>query len=44
MQKPSICSSEFHCVRGGLTIRGTCYRPEGDRLPIAIVSHGFMAT
>lgn len=44
MQKPSICSSEFHCVRGGLTIRGTCYHPEGDRLPIAIVSHGFMAT
>ena len=23
--------------------RGTEYRPEGEKLPIAIVSHGFMA-
>lgn len=33
----------FACQRGSLTIRGTEYRPEGDDLPIAIVSHGFMA-
>lgn len=35
--------SSFECSREGLTIRGTQYRPEGDKLPIAIVSHGFMA-
>ena len=35
--------SEFECKRGNLTIRGTEYRPEGENLPIAIVSHGFMA-
>lgn len=33
----------FECWRDGLTIRGTEYRPAGDDLPIAIVSHGFMA-
>lgn len=33
----------FTCQRDNLTIRGTEYRPEGDCLPIAIVSHGFMA-
>ena len=33
----------FECRRGGLTIRGTEYRPEGENLPVAIVSHGFMA-
>ena len=38
--------SEFSCKRDGLTIRGTEYRPkitEGGKLPVAIVSHGFMA-
>ena len=40
---PGITESEFSCQRDGLTIRGTEYRPEGDHLPIAIVSHGFMA-
>jgi len=35
--------SVFACKRGGLTIRGTEYRPEGKDLPVAIVSHGFMA-
>lgn len=35
--------SKFNCVRNGLTIRGVEYRPEGDKLPVAIVSHGFMA-
>ncbi len=35
--------SPFSCRRGGLAIRGTEYRPEGDHLPIAIVCHGFMA-
>ena len=33
----------FECKRGNLTIRGTQYRPEGENLPVAIVSHGFMA-
>ena len=33
----------FECKRGDLTIRGTEYRPEGENLPVAIVSHGFMA-
>ena len=35
--------SFFECTRDGLTIRGTEYRPEGENLPVAIVSHGFMA-
>lgn len=33
----------FTCQRDSLTIRGVEYRPQGDNLPIAIVSHGFMA-
>lgn len=39
----NIKESFFTCERDGLTIRGTEYRPEGEKLPIAIVSHGFMA-
>ena len=39
----NMLKNEFHCSREGLTIGGTEYRPEGDNLPIAIVSHGFMA-
>lgn len=38
--------TEFSCKRDGLTIRGTEYRPkspQGEKLPVAIVSHGFMA-
>ena len=35
--------SRFACKRGDLTIRGTEYRPAGERLPVAIVCHGFMA-
>lgn len=42
-QLPGITESEFSCQRDGLTIRGTEYRPEGENIPIAIVSHGFMA-
>lgn len=38
-----IEKSEFTCIREGLVIRGTMFRPEGDHLPIAVVSHGFMA-
>lgn len=38
-----IVKSKFSCQRDGLTIRGYEYRPEGTNLPIAIVSHGFMA-
>ena len=33
----------FSCMRGDLTIRGTEYRPNSEKLPIAIVCHGFMA-
>jgi len=39
-----IQKSKFSCVRDGLVIRGREYRTPGDRLPIAIVCHGFMAT
>lgn len=39
---PGITESTFECVRDGLTIRGTHYRPTGENLPVAIVSHGFM--
>lgn len=38
-----IIQSKFSCQRDGLTIRGYEYRPQGENLPIAIVSHGFMA-
>lgn len=41
--KAKIIRRPFICQRNNLTIRGTEYRPEGDCLPIAIVSHGFMA-
>lgn len=34
---------KFSCERGGLTIRGNLFQPEGENLPIAILSHGFMA-
>jgi len=39
--KTSIVGSEFACTRGGSTIRGTEFRPEGANLPIAIINHGF---
>lgn len=39
----NILEAVFECKRDDLTIRGTEYRPEGDKLPIAIVCHGFMA-
>lgn len=38
-----IRKSRFSCVREGLTIRGNEYRANGEKQPIAIVSHGFMA-
>lgn len=38
-----IQKSRFTCLRDGLAIRGFEYRPEGERLPIAIVSQGFMS-
>lgn len=40
---PDMEKSLFSCQRDGLTIRGTEYRRQGSGLPIAIVSHGFMA-
>lgn len=39
----TISVTEFTCMREHLIIRGTEYRPQGEELPIAIVSHGFMA-
>ena len=42
MQEPFI-ETAFACKRDNLIIRGTQYRPEGENLPVAIVSHGFMA-
>lgn len=39
-----VTETAFSTTRQGLTIRGTELRPEGDRLPAAIVCHGFMAT
>ena len=42
-QNTNITERFFECQRDGLTIRGTEYRPAGENLPIAIVSHGFMA-
>ncbi len=42
IQEP-FTETTFECKRGDLTIRGTEYRPAGDDLPVAIVSHGFMA-
>lgn len=39
---PGISERFFECQRGGLTIRGIEYKPEGENLPVAIVSHGFL--
>lgn len=39
----NISKAKFSCRRDGLTVRGYEYRPRGEDLPIAIVSHGFMA-
>lgn len=33
-----VSKNDFACSRDGLTIRGTEYRPTGNRLPAAIVS------
>ncbi len=38
----NIQEQPFEVKRAGLTIRGIEYRPEGEKLPIAIVSHGFL--
>ncbi len=38
-----IETRRFSCERDGLTIRGRELRGEGERLPIAILSHGFMS-
>ncbi len=42
--KEPFTETPFECRRGELTIRGLEFRPEGENLPVAIVSHGFMAT
>lgn len=41
--KTNVCVSPFSCQRDRLTLRGNEYRGEGNNLPIAIISHGFMA-
>lgn len=38
-----ITRSTFTCTRDGMTIRGTQFLPEGNNLPVAVISHGFMA-
>ena len=38
-----VSEAEFQCERDGLTIRGTEYRRAGERLPIAVISHGIRA-
>lgn len=40
----NVTETVFTTTRQGLTIRGTELRPAGDRLPAAIMCHGFMAT
>lgn len=44
MEKKIITESVFECKRDHLTVRGTEYRPDGEDLPVAIVSHGIMAS
>ncbi len=39
-----ILKRKFQINSSGAAIRGIEYRPEGENLPIAIVSHGFLAT
>lgn len=40
----SIQEYPFTCLRDGLTIRGTAFVPEGEKLPAVIVSHGLRST
>ena len=42
-QQEPFTQTTFSCIRDGLTIRGTEFRPAGTQLPVAIVCHGFMA-
>ena len=37
-----VVKRSFSCKRDNLTIRGIEYRPKGDKLPIVIISHGFL--
>ena len=39
---PGVTERFFECKRGDLTIRGIEYKPAGENLPVAIVSHGFL--
>lgn len=39
---PGVTERFFECQRDGMTIRGIEYKPEGENLPVAIVSHGFL--
>lgn len=36
-----MTENRFECKRNQLTIRGTEYKPEGEKLPAVIISHGF---
>lgn len=42
-KEKNINKTPFSCRRGELNIRGSEYRPQGKKLPIVIISHGFMA-
>ena len=43
MRGSGIIKTKFECKRNHLILRGTHFRPQGEQLPIAIISHGFMA-
>lgn len=38
-----LIEESFACQREGLTIRGTVFRPNETAVPVAVVSHSFMA-
>ncbi|MBQ9593739.1 MAG: alpha/beta fold hydrolase [Lachnospiraceae bacterium] len=43
MSNMKVKKTRFTCLRDGLAIRGFEFRPEGERLPAVILSHGFMS-
>ncbi len=38
-----MIKEKFNCERGGLRISGVVYRGKGEKLPIGIICHGFLA-
>lgn len=43
MYMDTVKMEKFECVRDGMTLRGLYFHPQGQKLPIVIVSHGFVA-